>query len=53
MAGPATPGRPEPASRPATAPGSQESNDLPGLQVGGAGEIGRYQACANPDTLIF
>lgn len=31
----------------------EESNDVPGLQVGGGDEDDAYVACANPDTLIF
>ena len=31
----------------------EESNGIEGLQLGGADEVADYQACANPDTLIF
>jgi PKD repeat protein len=31
----------------------EESNSKPGLQVGGADEEAIYQACPDPDTLIF
>jgi hypothetical protein len=31
----------------------EESNGVPGLQIGGAGEEGPYVGCVNPDLLIF
>jgi hypothetical protein len=31
----------------------EESNGVPGLQLGGPDEDGPYQGCANPDTLVF
>jgi hypothetical protein len=31
----------------------EESNGIPGLQVGGVGESSEYVACLKPDTLIF
>ncbi len=31
----------------------EESNGMPGLQVGGEGETEEYAGCENPDTLIF
>ena len=31
----------------------EESNGIDGLQVGGAGETAAYQACLNPDFLVF
>lgn len=31
----------------------EETNGLPGMQVGGAGESAEYVGCLNPDTIIF
>ena len=31
----------------------EESNGLPGLQIGGPDESAEWKACKNPDTLVF